>query len=291
MNDPGEGGWLLHGMLISEREEAIRIATEKLEFERLLERAKAEPTRHPAIFLDRVLQDTNLSPEVREILSHWTAPAFFNEGFKLIEVITSMIKGREKRLRNALELPKIYKRDLRKDKARTYLSCWHRKSPANQAMWAAYGLSGAAVAIKTNTEMMRSSLEIFEKQQRSKKWSWSLGEVSYFDQEKRDSTEIINDIMIDYIGDPTATYKFKSDAYEYESEYRAIIKWSGRSRRKDRGLRVPIIDGFIHGVYIDPRSPERHLIRTCISKINSSFGHESVPVVISDIDPAYLDGT
>jgi hypothetical protein len=286
VNDPGEGGWLLHSILKFERAEEVRIQNELESLRLCLQRAEGNSNRHPAHFLRDEIDTGDVCPEVREMLIILQAPAFVNSNFDILRILKSYIEGREKRLRSTAALPNKFSSEQALYKQKTFLSCWHKGTPANQAMWAAYGLSGEGVAIQTTTEKLRSAV-LAAKLKTSQKWYRSFGDVNYLSEHKRSDPGLINSIMIDFIDDPGAIFRFKSDPYQYESEYRSILTWTGKGRRTESGLRIPFTDNFIEGVFIDPRAPNRTLLEGCVTVLNARFGLNDLDVSAADIDPQF----
>lgn len=284
MNDPGEGGWLLHGMMIHDRRAAVMALREKLEIKALKSRF-LESDMNQSDFLALELCNPLNSKETKETIEYLAPHAILNKKFDLLKFLESIYHGRSKIIDDFLEKPNKYKREFEKSKRNNFLSCWHKKSAANQAMWAAYGSSSTTVAIQTDSTSLAQAVSSFRFQRHDSKWMKSCGDVRYLNEEVRDDPSLVSNILIDYVDDPTAVFKIKSDAYEFENEHRAIIQWTGKKGREEHGIRIPFKRNLIETVFINPRSSEKNLIKQAVVSYHSAFSGTFPEVTVSDIDP------
>lgn len=288
MNDPGEGGWLLHGMLNNQTETKKNLSVEENDLRKVLVRAKQNILQNPAEFLERESKNTSNSESTRLVLSSYIPAALFNKKFNLIGMLNSFIQGREQNIKRINNLKYDYRSELNKEKRKTFLTCWHKKTPANQAMWGVYGAYGASVAVQTTTEKLDSCINDFNTKRSNQYWVKSTGEVTYLDESDRENLQLQNEILKKFAIDPTANFKFKSEPYQYENEYRGIIKWDGKNIRKEKGIKAAINQEFIESIYIDPRSNESSLLNIAVKEINFKFDLSHIPILTSDIDPCFL---
>lgn len=121
-----------------------------------------------------------------------------------------------------------------KNRAATFISCWHLNSYESEAMWKLYSKDSAnAVAIKTTAEHLYEAL--------GKSPYIDIGKVKYID---------FNNEFASVNG----AFWYKRKSFEYENEVRAIMV---NFDTNSKGTYVPVdINKLIDGIYISPYAAE-----------------------------------
>lgn len=121
----------------------------------------------------------------------------------------------------------------KRDKERTFISCWHENEFESEAMWKLYTTNmKEGIAITTTYDKLYRSL--------NKNPSISIGRVNYIDFENRFAG--IND-----------AFWYKRKAFEHEKEVRAIIK--DFSSHDEFGKVIPVkLNTLVDKVFVSPTS-------------------------------------
>ena len=138
-----------------------------------------------------------------------------------------------------------------------YGQCWCTKG-VSDAMWRIYSPSHLGVRISTSTGKLRRALE---PEAAKRGYDFTLREVSYLSQNeieaqcKRIQSDLTNEFDMQRAID--ALY-LKRDAFDYESEYRAVISCQDANKStQSNGVKVAINPfDLIDSILLDPRAPD-----------------------------------
>ncbi len=145
----------------------------------------------------------------------------------------------------------------------TYINCWHVNEYESAAMWKLYAKTNESIAIVTDYETLKNSLE--EK--------IYLGLVTYIDYEK------------DWLPEGNSFYPFlhKRKSFEHEKEARAIIQELSMNESK-MGLNIQIdMNKLIKEIYVSPDAPS--WIVDLTEEIAKKYGVNAI-VLKSDLGAA-----
>jgi hypothetical protein len=146
----------------------------------------------------------------------------------------------------------------------SYVSCWHLSSHESAAMWAVYGQSGEAVAIRSSFRRLVEAIKGTEK--------FFAGQVTYSDYS---STFISETNALDRL-------MHKRASFEHEHEVRAVIARFTPAGPPTSGLHVPIdLDRLIERIHVAPTAPRWFL--DVVTQLRAILA-VSASVVRSDMD-------
>lgn len=125
----------------------------------------------------------------------------------------------------------------RKDRAETFVNCWHQNQHESLAMWEIY--SGRGIAIRSNINLVYESIGDFIPR-------ITPGKVQYVDHREDDSSE-------------THPYFFKPRMYSYEQEVRFLFLMAEDEQsaavRQDGGILVPCaLETMMQEVLLAPQT-------------------------------------
>lgn len=147
----------------------------------------------------------------------------------------------------------------------SYINCWHMKDYENLAMWRVYTQANTGIAIKTNFEDLKRSLQYAPES------VWA-GVIRYVDFLSGDFPQA---------GPIDKRLLRKSRYYEYENELRLMYNIEPPLHEKS-GIDIHVdLDVLIHEIYVDPKSETwfRDLVESVYNTYAKKHSLKRVPFV------------
>lgn len=141
-------------------------------------------------------------------------------------------------------MPTIFRRN----RERTFISCWHLNEGESAAMWELYGRSNIATAIQSSVGRLVDSFAGYGR-------TVFIGRVRYIDYDNTPLSE----------GNAFTPFVTKRKSYEHENELRAIVNAEPYERRAlasdgslvDSGVYVPVdLKTLVDTVFVAPNAPD-----------------------------------